>query len=48
VRQLKFGPGDGVLYYYLDNYRVAPIAGGMNKDNRADENERGGVGIVLF
>lgn len=34
---LKFGPGDGFLRFYLFNWRVAPIAGGLG--TRADEDE---------
>lgn len=45
--QLKFGPGDGQLYYYLFNYRTAPIPGGVNEKNLPDEKRRGGVGVVL-
>ena len=26
---LRFGPGDGFLRFYLFNWRVAPIAGGL-------------------
>ncbi|KAK0524820.1 glycylpeptide N-tetradecanoyltransferase [Tilletia horrida] len=33
----KFGPGDGFLRYYLFNWRVLPIAGGMG--NRVGEAE---------
>ncbi|WFD28895.1 glycylpeptide N-tetradecanoyltransferase [Malassezia nana] len=32
---LKFGPGDGFLRFYLFNWRVAPIAGGLG--SRANE-----------
>ena len=34
---LKFGPGDGFLRFYLFNWRVAPIAGGLGA--RAGEDE---------
>ena len=35
TQELKFGPGDGFLRFYLFNWRVAPIAGGMG--TRKDE-----------
>ncbi|EEP77906.1 glycylpeptide N-tetradecanoyltransferase [Uncinocarpus reesii 1704] len=47
LEQLKFGPGDGQLHYYLFNYRTATVAGGVNEKNFPDEKKRGGVGIVL-
>ncbi|KMU79910.1 glycylpeptide N-tetradecanoyltransferase [Coccidioides immitis RMSCC 3703] len=47
LEQLKFGPGDGQLHYYLFNYRTSSIAGGVNERNFPDEKKRGGVGIVL-
>ncbi|CAD6889758.1 unnamed protein product [Tilletia controversa] len=37
LEQQKFGPGDGFLRYYLFNWRVLPIAGGMG--NRIGEAE---------
>ncbi|KAE8221271.1 hypothetical protein CF319_g5348 [Tilletia indica] len=37
LEQQKFGPGDGFLRYYLFNWRVMPIAGGMG--NRIGEAE---------
>lgn len=44
----KFGAGDGQLHYYLFNYRASPIAGGTNKDDRADPSVKSGVGIVML
>ncbi|KAJ5622251.1 hypothetical protein N7528_005483 [Penicillium herquei] len=48
LEQLKFGPGDGQLHFYLYNYRAAPVPGGVNKKNQLDENQIGGVGIVML
>ena len=48
LEKQKFGPGDGQLHYYLFNYRTAPIAGGVDAKNNADEKRRGGVGIHLL
>ena len=48
LNQLKFGAGDGNLQYYLLNYRTPPIAGGVNAENRPDEQRRGGIGLVLL
>ncbi|KAL9105150.1 MAG: hypothetical protein Q9187_008804 [Circinaria calcarea] len=48
LESLKFGPGDGSLHFYLYNYRTAPIAGGIDAKNNADETARGGVGIMML
>ena len=48
LEQLKFGPGDGQLHYYLFNYRTPPISGGVNEKNRVDEKYRGGIGLVML
>ncbi|KAL9043790.1 MAG: hypothetical protein Q9214_003034, partial [Letrouitia sp. 1 TL-2023] len=42
LEQLKFGPGDGQLHYYLYNYRTLPIAGGVDSKNSVDDQRRGG------
>jgi glycylpeptide N-tetradecanoyltransferase len=44
----KFGPGDGQLHYYLFNYRANPIAGGVDKRNRIDDNHLSGVGFTML
>lgn len=44
----KFEPGDGRLHYYLYNYRTEDIANGLNEDGRADENNVGGIGVVML
>ncbi|VEU22458.1 DEKNAAC103542 [Brettanomyces naardenensis] len=44
---LKFGPGDGFLNYYLFNYKAYPISGGVvNKEY--DMDKRSGVGVVML
>ncbi|KAJ5731251.1 uncharacterized protein N7483_005759 [Penicillium malachiteum] len=48
LEQLKFGAGDGQLHFYLYNYRAAPVPGGVNKKNQPDENQMGGVGIIML
>jgi glycylpeptide N-tetradecanoyltransferase len=48
LEEQKFGPGDGLLHYYLYNYRAAPIPGGLNAKNQADEKHTGGVGVVML
>ncbi len=48
LEQLKFGPGDGQLNYYLYNYWAKPIAGGMDAKNNVDASKRGGVGVVML
>jgi glycylpeptide N-tetradecanoyltransferase len=44
----KFGAGDGLLHYYLFNYRASPIPGGTGKDNKADPATKNGVGMVML
>ncbi|RMD43882.1 hypothetical protein DV735_g1207, partial [Chaetothyriales sp. CBS 134920] len=48
LEELKFGPGDGYLHYYLYNWRTAPISGGTNSRNMPDESRRGGIGMMLL
>lgn len=48
LEQQKFGPGDGQLHYYLFNYRAKPITGGIDNQNRADEDHLSGVGFVML
>lgn len=49
IKQNKFGSGDGFLNYYLFNYRMKPISGGVDpKTNQIDEDKGSGVGVVLF
>lgn len=48
LEQQKFGAGDGQLHYYLFNYRVNPIAGGVDKSNKLDEDGLSGVGTVML
>ncbi|PFH58107.1 hypothetical protein XA68_14132 [Ophiocordyceps unilateralis] len=47
LEQQKFGAGDGQLHYYLFNYRVNHIAGGVDKRNQLDENGGSGIGLVM-
>ncbi|KAF1990340.1 N-myristoyl transferase [Aulographum hederae CBS 113979] len=48
LEEQKFGAGDGQLHYYLFNYRTAPIAGGIDQRNQADEKFMDGVGLVML
>lgn len=48
LEDLKFGPGDGLLHYYLYNWRTAPISGGIDKNNMPDVKSRNGIGMVLL
>ncbi|PRT52498.1 Glycylpeptide N-tetradecanoyltransferase [Wickerhamiella sorbophila] len=43
---LKFGAGDGLLYYYLFNYKTKPISGGIDRSGQV--NGPGGVGVVML
>lgn len=47
LEQQKFGGGDGQLHYYLFNYRLNPISGGVNKKNQLDEENLSGIGTVM-
>jgi glycylpeptide N-tetradecanoyltransferase len=48
LEQQKFGAGDGQLHYYLFNYRVHPIAGGVDKRNQIDDENLSGMGLVML
>ena len=43
LEEQKFGRGDGLLHYYLYNYRTSPIAGGTEGPLT-----QSGVGIVML
>jgi glycylpeptide N-tetradecanoyltransferase len=43
LEEQKFGRGDGLLHYYLYNYRTSPIAGGTEGPRT-----QSGVGIVML
>lgn len=48
LEQQKFGAGDGQLHYYLFNYRMNAIAGGVDRKNQLDEDGLSGVGVVML
>lgn len=48
LEDLKFGPGDGFLNFYLFNYRAFPISGGLKDDKKFDIENRSNVGIVML
>lgn len=48
LEDLKFGAGDGLLNYYLFNYRAFPVHGGINSEKRLEQRKDGGVGVVLL
>lgn len=47
LEQQKFGGGDGQLHYYLFNYRLNPISGGVDRKNQLDEENLSGIGTVM-
>jgi len=47
LEQQKFGAGDGQLHYYLFNYRMNAIGGGVDKRNELDEAHLSGIGVVM-
>ncbi|CAN3377018.1 hypothetical protein DIURU_002023 [Diutina rugosa] len=49
IKDCKFGQGDGLLNYYLFNYRKQPVNGGINpKSKEVLEDTTSGVGVVLL
>lgn len=48
IKDCKFGLGDGLLNYYLFNYRTFPIHGGIDENNEVTEDKRSGIGTVLL
>ncbi len=48
LEEQKFGAGDGQLHYYLYNYNMNPVAGGVDKHNNIDEKNGSGVGVVML
>lgn len=48
LNEHHFGGGDGNLHYYLFNYKTAPVGGGVTKNNRPDEENTSGVGVVML
>lgn len=48
LEEQMFKRGDGQLYYYISNYKVNPIAGGMNEYNGLDTELLSGVGVTML
>lgn len=48
LQDLKFGEGDGLLNYYLFNYRAKPISGGLDANNHLDPANLSKVGVVML
>ncbi|ODV88192.1 hypothetical protein CANARDRAFT_26341 [[Candida] arabinofermentans NRRL YB-2248] len=48
LKDLKFGPGDGFLNFYLFNYKAFPINGGIDKNKEYDMVNKSGVGVVML
>ena len=49
IKSAKFGSGDGLLNYYLFNYKLKPISGGIDPETKQVADDKGsGVGVVLF
>ena len=44
----KFKPGDGSLHYYLFNYRVRPISGGLDEMMRLDTKNASKLGLIML
>lgn len=48
LQDLKFGSGDGVLHYYLFNYRAKFIQSGLTKDKAVDYDSVSKIGVVML
>lgn len=48
IDDLKFGAGDGLLHYYLFNWRTKRISGGIRDDGKVEEDGKSGVGLVML
>lgn len=48
IKDAKFGLGDGMLNYYLFNYKVKRMSGGINATTKEVDTEGSGMGVVLF
>ena len=48
LEEQKFGAGTGQLHYYLFNYSVHPIAGGVDQDNHLDKDGLSGLGLIML
>lgn len=49
IEKCKFGSGDGLLNYYLFNYKTWPIYGGFDPQTKeVTEDKASGVGVVLL
>ena len=48
IQDLKFGAGDGLLNYYLFNYRAKFISGGLDDEKKIDPNNLSKIGVVML
>lgn len=48
IKNAKFGSGDGTLNYYLFNYRVKRIDGGIDDETKMVGEDGSGIGVVLI
>ncbi|CAN3358464.1 glycylpeptide N-tetradecanoyltransferase [Diutina catenulata] len=49
IKDCKFGSGDGFLNYYLFNYKMQPVHGGIDPTTKeVAEDTTSGVGVVLL
>lgn len=44
----KFNRGDGILDYYLTNYKMKLVAGGMDENDDLDSERLSGVGVTML
>jgi glycylpeptide N-tetradecanoyltransferase len=48
IQDLKFGEGDGLLNYYLFNYKAKFISGGLDESKHIDPENVSKVGVVML
>ncbi|KAH3686688.1 hypothetical protein WICPIJ_002332 [Wickerhamomyces pijperi] len=48
LQDLKFGQGDGILNYYLFNYKAKAINGGLDSQQKVDYDTVSKVGVVML
>jgi len=48
LKEQKFNEGTGQLYYYISNYTVNLVRGGMDEDDELDEDALSGVALAML
>jgi glycylpeptide N-tetradecanoyltransferase len=48
LEKTKFKAGDGMLHYYLFNYRVRPMSGGLDDSLGLDSKNPSTMGLIML